>query len=153
PAPQFQVLAPRSSSSVCAEIRPELGRYHSHERLRKEPIAKKPAHKQRHRNAQARAEIDKLLPLLACRAHERFAIGTQHVNRRDHYSPKREHRGDLKKMKALDYPAVLKRTKEDHDLAGEVRETGKTDRSEYPKSKGEPGEGHHSGKTAEFIEN
>src|SRR5207253_5580100 len=45
------------------------------------------------------------------------------------------------------------RAKKDHDFAGKVREAGKTDRSKYAKSKGEPSEGHDLGETAEFVEN
>ena len=94
-----------------------------------------------------------MLPPLAYRAHECLAIGSKHINRRDYDAPERKHRGDLENMKAIHRPAVLERAKKDHDFTGKVREAGKTDRSECAEAKSEPGEGHHSGKTAKFIEN
>src|SRR6476661_5192744 len=94
-----------------------------------------------------------MLPLIAYRAHERLAIGSQHVNRRDYHSPKRKHRGDLKSLKAIHRPTVLERAKENHDFPCKVREAGQADRSEDSDAKSEPGEGHHFGETAKFIEN
>ena len=55
-------------------------------------------------------------------------------------------------MKAIHRPAVLERAKKDDDFAGKVREAGKADHSEYAEAKGKPRERHHSGKTAQFIE-
>src|ERR1044071_10025510 len=114
---------------------PESRRDHSGEGLRKKSVTKKRAHQQCHRHAQRRAKIDKLLPLLADRAHERLAIGSQHVNSRDHDAPEGKHGGDLKSMKAIDRPAALERAKKDHDFPGKIREAGKTDRSECAESK------------------
>ena len=119
-------------------------------RIKSEP--KQRRDEQHGRPAQARAKIDHVFPAFIERAHECFAIRAQHVDRGNHHAPKREHGGDLENVEALHFPAVLKRAEENHDLGGEVSETGKTDRGERGKPEGETGERHHFSEPAEIFE-
>ncbi len=84
---------------------------------------------------------------------ECLAIGPQHINRGDDHSPKRKHRRDLEDVKPIHLPAILERTKKDHDFPGKVRKTRQADRSKYAEAKSEAGKGHHFSKAAQLIKN
>src|SRR5713226_5281264 len=140
-------------SSVCGEISVQDGRYHSHERLRKESVAKQRANQDCDWNTETEPKIDNVFPSLAESPHERLAVGPQHVNGRDHYSPKRKHRRDLKDVKAIHLPTVLERAKKNHDFPGKVCESRQADRCKYAEAKSETGKGHHFGEAAKFLKN
>src|SRR6266480_6174547 len=56
-------------------------------------------------------------------------------------------------MKVSHLPAVLERTKKNHDFPGKIRKTRQADRSKYTEAKSEAGKGHHFAKPAQLIEN
>src|SRR6266487_336689 len=144
--------APKSWWSIVAEISLKRGCNDSDERLRKEPEPKKRGYQQRHRKSQPAVKIDKIIAVLVKCSHKNFAIRPQHVNRRDHHAPKPKHGGDLKNVEAFDFPAVLKRAKENHHFAGEISKTGKADRGKGAESESKSGERHHFAETAEIVE-
>ena len=58
----------------------------------------------------------------------------------------------MKHVKAICCPAAFECAEENHNFAGEVRESRQTNRSEYTESEGEPDKRHGSCQTAEFVQ-
>src|SRR5438105_11214937 len=68
------------------------------------------------RYSQRLAEVANILPPVRHCSHERGAIGAQHINSGNDYSPEGQDGCDLEKMKAGRFPTFLERPKENQDF-------------------------------------
>src|SRR5947207_15582174 len=113
-----------------------------HQRLREKSKPKKGGDQQSEGHAETLFEIAHIFPPVGHRSHERAAISAKHVDRRDHYAPKRQNGCDLKNVKTANFPASLERTEEHQDFRGKICEAWQADGGKGTETESKAGQRH-----------